>query len=232
MVHVKVRKKDEELKRIAPSVKSIVDIAEDVVAENAGTAFGIRHNVNLYLGDKQRFANNPRSGKMYIQYRGINAAARGEDIQNLYISGILHEVGHSYLKIENSLRRAKESIASEALANAFALVLMDDVCARLDKNAWLVRNDYPNREKKWYAEVFRDTKTLLYPLEATRFLMNTMDKRSLFDMIRRFNLKHKTYTQFLEILEGVLGGKAKEGFSRMMDSFDLEQYAVKYKKKV
>ena len=72
MVPVKVRKKDKELNLIAPSIKEIVDIVEKLVTEQVGKEFDIKHKVNLSLGKKQHFANNPRSKKMYIQYKGID----------------------------------------------------------------------------------------------------------------------------------------------------------------
>jgi len=233
MVPVKVRKKDSELGLIAPSIRSIVDIAEKIVVENAGSGFALKHRVNLYIGEKQRFANNPRSRKMYIQYRGIDKddADSGAEPKNLYISGILHETGHSYLKIENSLRRAKESIASEGLANVFGLLLMDEVCARMDATSWLLKNNYPDREKRWYADLFKGKKALPCPLEAARFFYGRVGRKELFEMIKLFQLKHKTYAQFEGILESVLGEKNRNDYAKLVGSFDLEEYASRYDKK-
>ncbi len=115
----------------------------------------------------------------------------------------------------------------------FGLILMDDICGRLDKNSWLVRKDYTwTRERKWYQDVFMEKKVLFPPLEATRFLFGVMDRKSLFDMIRSFNLKHRTYAQFEKILESVLGGKVSKGFAAMMGSMDLREYASRYNKKI
>lgn len=234
MVPVKVRKKDKELASIASCVKSIVDIAERIVVENVGQEYAVKHKVNLYLGDRQYFANNPRSGRMYIQYRKPDTGAAGpdSDLDNLYITGVLHEIGHSYLKIENSLRRARESIASEGLANVFALLLLEEVCGKLGKDSWLVKNSYPEREKKWYADLFREKKVLFPPLETARFLHGAMDRDSLFRTIRRFNLRHRTCSQFEDILGEVLGESVKAGYRGLVDSLDLREYALRNKKKL
>ena len=153
-------------------------------------------------------------------------------LKNLYISGILHEIGHSYLKIENSIRWAKESIVSEGLANIFGLLLMDDVYKQLNKKSWLVTNNYFEREKKWYVDLFKEKDILFYPLETTRFFYKYINKEILFKMIKLFNLKHKTYREFENILEVTLGEKYKEEFVKIINSFNLEEYATKYKKKL
>lgn len=233
MIPMKVRKKDKELGLLAPTIRVMVDVVERLVAEELGPEFAIDHKVNLYIGDRQRFANNPRSGKMYIQYDGDLASDGDPDseIRNLYVTGVLHEVGHSYLKIENSLKRAKESIAAEGLANLFALIVMDEACARMGKESYLVKNDYPGREKGWFSDLFASGKKLPYQLEATRFFRKRIAKDALFELIRRFGLKHKTYMQFEKILEEALGAKTLADYRALIDSFDLDEYARKYGRK-
>jgi hypothetical protein len=233
MVPVKVRKRDNELNALAPSIRVLVDIVEKLIVENLGDGFQVDHKINLYMGEKQRFANNPRSKKMYIQYdERLHVDNDPEsDIQNLFISGVLHEIGHSYLKIENSLKRAKESIASEGLANVFGLIIMDEACARLDKESFLMKNNYLLREKRWFTDLFSSKKELPYPMEATRFFYKAFNKENLFTLIEAFNLRHKTYMQFEKILEERFGEKMVSDYRKLMGSFDLDAYARKYDRK-
>jgi hypothetical protein len=97
MVPVKVRKRDKELGTLAPSIRVLVDIVEKLIVEILGPEYAVDHKINLYMGEKQRFANNPRSKKMYIQYDEKLHIDNDPDseIQNLFISGVLHEIGHS-----------------------------------------------------------------------------------------------------------------------------------------
>ena len=233
MVPVKVRKRDIELNTLAPSIRVLVDIVEKLIVEELGDGFRVDHKINLYMGEKQRFANNPRSKKMYIQYDERLHIDKDPDseIRNLFISGVLHEIGHSYLKIENSLKRAKESIASEGLANVFGLIIMDEACARLEKESFLIKNNYLTREKRWFTDLFNSKKELPYQLEETRFFYKAVDKEKLLMLIKAFNLKHKTYMQFEKILEELFGENMASEFKKVMDSFDLDAYSRKYDRK-
>jgi hypothetical protein len=234
MVPVKVRKRDKELSTLAPSIRVLVDIVEKLIVDILGPEYAVDHKINLYMGEKQRFANNPRSKKMYIQYDENLHIDNDPDseIQNLFISGVLHEIGHSYLKIENSLKRAKESIASEGLANIFGLIFMDEACSKLEKDSFLIKNNYLGREKQWFIDLFNSKKDLPCPMEATRFFYKKLDKDKLLTLIKAFNLRHKTYMQFEKILEERFGEKLKADYAKLIESFDLDAYARKYNRKV
>jgi len=233
MVPLKVRKKDKKLSNLAPAIRVMVDEVEKLIESRRGPGFRVDHRINLYLGDKQRYANNPRSGKMYIQFDG---EAFDEDdpygeIRNLYISGVLHEIGHSYLKIENSMRRAKESIASEALANLFAYVMLDEIVPLLGPDSPIVKNGYVEKEKEWFRTLFGGGQPLPCHMEVARFLSRSAGSEKLLGMIRLFHLRHRTFKEFMDIVLSVMGESEHGRLVSAFASFALEEYGKKYGRK-
>ncbi len=234
MIPTKVKKADKELLQIAPSIRDITEGITKLIANALGQEYFLNHKINLSLADKPQYANNHRSKKMYIQVKGINPETAVSDTsKSMYISGILHEIGHSYLRVENSLRRAKESILSEGLAYTFALLFLDDAGKQLNANSFLGKNKYYEYEKKWYSDVLSQTKQLFLPLETAKFFMNAkMTKENMFQIIKEFNLKHKTPKQIEEIIEKVMGTTIRDRLVELFEKFDLTEYAKNHNRKI
>ena len=234
MIPTKVRKADKELLEIAPSIRDITEYINIMIADRLGQSFLLNHKINLSLGAKQHYANNHRSNKMYIQLKGMRPDNDTSDTsKSMYISGILHEIGHSYLRVENSLRRAKESIISEGLAYTFALLFMEEATKQLNSNSFLITNKYYEYEKKWYSDVFSQPGQLFLPLEVAKFFMNAkMSKEDMFHVINEFNLKHKTSKQIEEIIGKVMGDTIHNQYVELFKKFDITGYAKKHNRKI
>lgn len=234
MIPTKVKKADKELLQVASSVRDITEYIDKTVADKLGQEYFLNHKINLSLGKKQHYANNHRSNKMYIQFKGINGDGSASDTsRSMYISGILHEIGHSYLRVENSLKRAKESIISEGLAYTFALLFLEDASKQLNRNSFLSKNKYYEFEKQWYADVFSQNEILFLPLELSKFFLNAkITKENMFRIIEEFNLKHKTPKQIEEIVEKVMGKTVRDQYIALFKKFDITEYARKHNRKI
>ncbi len=234
MIPTKVKKADKELLQIAPSVRDITEYIDRMIADKLGEKYFLNHRINLSLGRKQHYANNHRSNRMYIQFKGIIPdTTASETSRSMYISGILHEIGHSYLRIENSLIRAKESILSEGLAYTFALLFLEDASKQLNRNSFLSKNKYYEFEKKWYADVFSQTEIPFLPLELSKFLLNSkITKENMLQIIEEFNLKHKTPKQVEEIIGKVMGNKIRAQYVELFKKFDISEYARKHNRRI
>lgn len=234
MIPTKVRKADKELLEIAPSIRDITEGINKIIANELGQDYLLNHTINLSLGKKQHYANNHRSNKMYIQLKGINSDSAASDTsKSMYISGVLHEIGHSYLRVENSLRRAKESIVSEGLAYTFALLFLEDANKQLNPNSFLSRNKYYEYEKKWYSDVFSQKEQIFLPLEVAKFFLNAkITKENMVQIINEFNLKHKTTKQIEDIIEKVMGKTIRDQYVELFKTFDITDYARKHNRKI
>ena len=234
MIPTKVRKADKELLQIAPSIRDITEGINKLIADALGREYFLNHKINLSLGDKPQYANNHRSKKMYIQVKGVPTdTAASDTTRSLYISGVLHEIGHSYLRFEHSLRRAKEIILSEGLAYTFALLFLEDAGKQLNGNSFLAKNKYYEYEKKWYSDVLSQTERIFLPLELAKFFMNAkMTKEHMLRIIKEFNLKHKTPKQIEEIVGKVMGTTVRTDYVELFENFDIVEYAKNHNRKI
>ncbi len=234
MIPTKVRKTDKELLQIAPSIRDITEGVTKLIADTLGKEYFLNHKINLSLGNKPHYANNHRSKKMYIQVKGVNPDTVASDTtRSMYISGVLHEIGHSYLRVENSLRRAKESILSEGLAYTFALLFMEDAEKQLNDNSFLSKHKYYDYEKKWYSVALSQTELIFPPLELAKFFLNSkMTKEHMLQIIKEFNLKHKTPKQVEEIIEKIMGSTIRNQYVELFNKFDLSEYAKNHNRKI
>lgn len=233
MIPIKVKKADKELIKIASSVRDITEYINKMIANTLGQKYSLDHKINLSLGDKQHYANNPRSNRMYIQFECIKLDNIISDTsKKMYISGILHEIGHSYLRVENSLKRAKESIISEGFAYTFALLFLEDASKQLNANSFLATNNYFEFEEKCYSLIFQQTGQLFPPLELARFFLNAhITKEDMLQIIEEFSLKHKTQKQIEEIIDKVMGSNTRDQYIALFKKFDIFEYGRKCNRK-
>lgn len=91
---------------------------------------------------------------------------------------------------------------------------------------------HPHREKQWLNDVIKGNRELPCSLELTRFFSKRMGRDTLLEMIKAFNLKHRTLKEFEHIVEDILGPATKNEFMKLFSSFDFEKYGKKYNRKV